>query len=43
MVYDHEGTIDGHDAHDETLSAEEKEQVKEYYEEGFSKMKGEQK
>lgn len=43
VVYDHEGTIDGHDAHDETLSAEEKEQVKEYYEEGFSKMKGEQK
>lgn len=41
VVYDHEGTIEGHDAHDETLSDEEKETVKGYYEEGFAKMKGE--
>lgn len=40
VVYDHEGTIEGHDAHEESLTDEETEQVKSYYEEGFSKLKG---
>lgn len=39
VVYTHEGTIPDHNAKEETLTDEEKEEVKGYYEHGFGEIK----
>lgn len=39
VVFDHEGTIEGHNAKEESLSEEEKDTVRDYYKEGFEALK----
>ena len=39
VVSDHSGSIEGHNAKEESLSEEEKKQLKEIYEEGFEALK----